>query len=184
MTATTSIPTSTPTSSPTPPAPARKIAGNPGVRQGRRIIGRVLACVSIAACGVWAFMPLGRAQVDVPRISPSAAAAGQPAQVALDLAAFNAPVWVAPAAPSPPPPALAEAPPPPPLKWQLLAIVREDTGDRALVYDPDSDRLLVLREGDESGPRRVERVTATTLDVRGGVGVRTIALRDAAGGRP
>jgi phosphomannomutase len=80
-----------------------------------------------------------------------------------------------------------EAPPlpPPPLRWQLLAILREDTGYRALVYDPDADRLIVLKEGDESGPQRVERVTATTLNVRGGAGVRTLALREAAaGGRP
>lgn len=180
-------PTSIPATALTPPVPASESADDPGARQGRRIIGHVLTLVCIAACGVWAFMPLGPAQVEVPQISPAAAAAGQPTPAALDLAAFNAPLWVAPAAPSPPPPAVAEAPPPPPLKWQLLAIVREDMGYRALVYDPDSDRLLVLREGDETGPRRVERVTATTLDVRneGGVSVRSLALREAAvGGRP
>jgi hypothetical protein len=129
-------------------------------------------------------MPLGPAQVDVPEISASAATARPSIPEALDLAAFNAPLWIAPA---PPPPTIAEAPPPPspPLKWQLLAIVREDSGYKALIYDPDTDRLLVLREGDDSGPQRIDRITATTMEVRGGDGMRTIALRDAApGGRP
>jgi hypothetical protein len=63
--------------------------------------------------------------------------------------------------------------------------VREDSGYKALIYDPDTDRLLVLREGDDSGPQRIDRITATTMEVRGGDGMRTIALRDAApGGRP
>ncbi len=159
---------------------------SPTVRPSRgcRHLGRALALMCVAACGLWAFMPLGPAHVDVPNVSASAASDRSVVPAALDVAAFNAPLWVAPA---PPPLAVAEVTPPPlpPLKWQLLAIVREDTGYKALVYDPDTDRLLVLKEGDDSGPQRVERVTATTLDVRGGAGVRTLALREAApGGRP
>jgi hypothetical protein len=174
----------TPTSTAPTPIPTSERASVPGASQGRRHLGRVLTLMCIAACGVWAFMPLGPAQVSVPEISASAAAARPPTPSSLDLAAFNAPLWVAPAPASP---SVAEAPPPPPppLKWQLLAIVREDTGYKALVYDPDTDRLLVLKEGDDSGPQRVERVTATTMDVRGGTGVRTLALREAApGGHP
>jgi hypothetical protein len=178
----------TPASASSTLAPTSERAAVPGASPGRRNIGRVLAIMCIAACGLWAFMPLGPANVNVPEVGVTAAAGTGPTRSSLDLAAFNAPLWVAPAPPSP---VVVEAPPapPPPLKWQLLAIVREDAGYRALVYDPDADRLLVLREGDESGSQRVEHVTATTLDVRdggvGGAGVRTLALREGmSGGRP
>ena len=174
----------TPTSFPSAPGLTGGRSAALGAKQGHQTIGRILALVCIAVCGVWAFMPLGPAQIDVPQVRVSAAGARPPAPAALDLAAFNTPLWVAPA---PPPPAVVDAPPlpPPPLKWQLLAILREDTGYRALVYDPDTGRLLVLREGDVSGPQRVDRITATAMDVRGGDRVRTLALRDAVpGGRP
>lgn len=173
-----------PSSTPSTPAPGREMSALSGATRWRRHIGRALALVCVAACAVWAFMPLGPTQVEVPQVSDSAAATPPPAPQALDLAAFQVPLWVAPA---PAPQAVVEAPPPPPppLKWQLLAIVREDIGYKALVYDPESDRLLVLKEGDAPGPQRVERVTARTMDVREGVGVRTLALREASpGGRP
>jgi hypothetical protein len=145
--------------------------------------GSALAGLCVAVCGVWAFLPLEPAGVDVPEIAQDSGAAPQAAPLSLDLAAFNAPLWVA-----PPPPKVAEAIPPapplPPLRWQLLAIVREDAGFKALVYDPDTDKLLVLGEGDQSGPRRIARVSPTSTDVRDGAGVRTLALRDQAGGRP
>lgn len=166
-------PTTTSAPSATPPASRR-----PG-----GFVERALAVMCVAACGVWAFLPLEPATVDVPEIAKDSGVAPRTAPLALDLAAFNAPLWVA-----PPPPKVAEAappaPPPPPLRWQLLAIVREDAGYKALVYDPDTDKLLVLGEGDQSGPRRIARVSSTSMDVRDGAGVRTLALRDQAGGRP
>ena len=174
-------------------APAHTLAITPAIesthpftadnnRRARRIAYRALAGVCVAACGVWAFLPLEPARVNVPEIATGTTAAPATARHALDLAAFSAPLWVAP----PPPPKVAEAAPPPPppvpLRWQLLAIVREESGYKALVYDPDTDKVLALGEGDESGPRRVARVTPTSMDVRDASGVRTIALRE--GGRP
>jgi hypothetical protein len=123
--------------------------------------------------------------VQTPEIAAASTAMPEASRVALDVAAFNAPLWVAPA---PPPAAVAAAPPappPPPLRWQLLAIVREDSGYKALLYDPDTDKLLALGEGDQSGPRHVARVTSMSVDVRDSAGVRTLALREpATGGRP
>lgn len=141
-----------------------------------------LAGLMISACAVWAFLPLGSTQVAVPEIGAGATPQA-PARVALDVSAFSAPLWVA---PEPAPSARATAappPPPPPLRWQLLAIVREDAGYKAFLFDPDTDKVLVLTEGDQSGSRRIAKVTPTSVDVRDAAGVRTLALRDA-GGRP
>lgn len=143
-----------------------------------------LAVVLISVCGTWALLPLDPAQVETPEIEATEAVNHAANRAALDLAAFNAPLWVtaAPpptviAAPAPPPP-----PPPPPLRWQLLAIVREGSGYRALVYDPETDKVLSLAEGDEAGSRRIARVASASMDVQDPSGVRTLALRDPTGG--
>lgn len=179
----TPIPTTTPTASPTSTLTSTASTTAASSRRTGGFAGRVLAGLCVAACGVWAFLPLEPASVDVPEIAQDSGVTPGAAPIALDLAAFNAPLWVA-----PPPPKVAAAtppaPPPLPLKWQLLAIVREGEGYKALVYDPDTDKLLVLGEGDQSGMRRVARVSPTSVDVRDGAGVRTLALRDQAGGRP
>jgi hypothetical protein len=149
--------------------------------------GRAMAVLvglgAVAAAAVWAFSPLETPDLAPP---PAAAPAEAPAAgpvAALDLSAFRAPLWIAP--PPPPPPVVAvrepEPPPPPPLKLQLLAIVREGDGSyRALVYDPDTDRLMTLAEGEKLGARTtVETVTAGEVRLRdGGRGLRTLALCD------
>lgn len=182
MTATpTNAPTSAPATTPAVDTTLPVATGNDG--RAHRIAVRAFAGLCVGACGTWAFLPLGPARVEVPEIAAGPVESPEPARVALDLTAFNAPLWVA-----PPPPQIVQAPPPPPppppLKWQLLAIVRESEGYKALVYDPDSDKLLVLGEGDQSGPRRIARVTPTSMDLRDPSGVRTLALSDQAGGRP
>jgi hypothetical protein len=103
--------------------------------------------------------------------------------VALDQAAFRVPIWVAEAAPPTPPPAIA-TPPPPPLKLQLLAIVKEGETYKAAVYDPDSDRLLVLGAGDRVGVRTVNAVSRSSVTLRDETGTRTLALKDAKGETP
>lgn len=99
----------------------------------------------------------------------------------LNLAAFRAPIWVAEAPPPAPVAAAAPAPPPPPLKIQLLAIVKEGAVYKAAVYDPDTDRIVVVAEGEKVGARLVERVEESRLTLRDQVGARVLALRE--GGR-
>jgi hypothetical protein len=133
-----------------------------------------------------------------PRGAPGAVtsneAAGQDASAArLDLAAFRAPLWVAPPAPpaaptpspnsqasSPPPP-----PPPPPLKWQLLAIIADPgEGDiaaagftpRAMLYDPETDAVLELAAGDRHAGRSVESITRDGITIRTGTHTHTLTL--------
>jgi hypothetical protein len=150
---------------------------------------RGIATLCLLASAAWAFWPLSAASVSVPNIEITTSHSTAPALPPIDLAAFHTPLWVAP--PPPPPVTIAASPPPPPppppplppLKWQLLAIVHHGQGYRAIVYDPDSDKVLTLAEGDESGPRRIARVTPTSIDVRDTAGLRTLSLRDTPGAR-
>ncbi len=97
--------------------------------------------------------------------------------IALDLAAFRVPLWIAPPAPPPPPTPAPSKPSPPPLKWQLLAIEHDDRGDSALLYDPDGDALLRVRPGQSLGERAIEKVTANGVEIREAGASRTLALR-------
>ncbi len=110
----------------------------------------------------------------------------------LDLAAFRAPLWVAPPAPPTPPaptPATptssAPKPPPPPLKWQLLAIIAEHrNGDaahagftpRAMLYDPETDAVLELAAGDRHAGRSIESITQGSITIRTGTHTHTLTL--------
>jgi hypothetical protein len=136
---------------------------------------------------VWSFAPT-KSQV----IEPSQAADGThdapPALAALDRDAFRAPLWVAP--PAPPAPPVASAPPPP-LKLQLLAVVHEG-GERgnggvykAMLYDPDSDKILVAGDGETVLGKKIEKVTGSGVQIRDGANLRTLALRtDQPGSKP
>jgi hypothetical protein len=136
-------------------------------------LSRAVMLAVFAGLAWWAVAPVrgpGVAHHDVPPL-PEAA----PIQVAvLDTAAFRAPLWVSPPAP---PPAPAPPPPPPPLRLQLLAVVLEGGAYRAVLYDPDTDRVLVASEGQTVSGRTLERVSARGVRVRDQAGVRVLALR-------
>lgn len=147
---------------------------------------RGLALVPVLACAAWALWPLGSANT----LSAVPKGAAQPGlqrsadQVtdhghAISLASFQTPLWVVPPPPPPPPPTpepVKPAPPPPPppaFKWQLISITREPSDAArsvayaAVFYDPQADRLVNARAGDEVGTgRRVERVLADRVEVR------------------
>ena len=135
-------------------------------------------CLVLSA-GIFAFRPIPHREVATPRIEVAPLA--KPTIAALDLAAFRTPIWIA----EPPPPAPVAAapppPPPPPLKLQLLAIIREDNTHKAAVYDPDTDRLLVVSAGEKLGLRTVEQVDATSLTLRDDTGQRVLALKTEGG---
>jgi hypothetical protein len=140
-----------------------------------------LLAAAVIGCGVWAFAPLEQPRIELPAL-PAAAPQEAPERRPIELAAFRAPLWVAPPAPPPPPKQEPAPPPPPPLKLQLLAIVREAETLKAVLYDPDTDRLLVVAEGEPLGTRRVERVHPTAVDIRDERGIRTLSLVDSQDG--
>jgi hypothetical protein len=148
-------------------------------RRGLRAARRMLAVLAVFACAGWALRPLGPATVGVAKPASAQAQPPAPRLVALDVAAFKAPLWVAPV---PPPPAVV-APPLPPLRLRLLAIVKEESGLKALLYDPDSDSLLSVGAGDTAGTGRaggriVTEVTAVSVRIQDAGTVRTLSLND------
>jgi hypothetical protein len=140
----------------------------------------------VAAAGVWAFGPLR----EPPPLTPAGPAQPPPgarplpettARVALNRAAFQSPIWVAPTPPPPPPSPEAAPPPPPPLKLQLLAIIAEDdVGQphyRAMVYDPDTDRVLVVSAGEKLGTRTVDSIDQLAVRIKDERGTRVLTLK-------
>lgn len=156
---------------------------------------RAAVCVLLVlASAWWAFArPLRSLPGDPPPLAaagPADADGAKPEAEPFDLAAFRAPLWVAPPAPPPPaappaaPPKPAPEPPPPPLKWQLLAIVRHgapgaDAGSLvAMIYDADHDAVLTLAPGQTHAGRTIESIRDDRVVVRNGRHTHTLRLKD------
>ncbi len=166
------------------PTSTRPPSGSSIPARRRLFIGLAPVVVVVAALAWWASQPLPPVEVGSGVVAAQEVARGASAElVALDESAFHAPLWIAPPAPPPPPPKVEAKPetPPPPLRLQILAIARDPEGDRALLYDPDTDRPTWVRAGQPLGPRTVERVTAGSVEIRDGKHLRTLALRETKG---
>lgn len=126
-------------------------------------------------CAVFAFWPLEVARTNAPLVTEHLPEAHQ--VIALNGSAFRVPLWVADPAPTP---ESASVPPPslPPLKLQLLAILREGGVYKAVVYDPDSDRLQILVTGDSVGSRKVYSVNGAEATLVDEAGQRTLSLKE------
>ncbi len=132
--------------------------------------GGGVAAVALAMW--WAAAPLDPQRVA--EIEPRAYEVPPRAVIApLDLAAFSAPLWLAPPAP-PESPTVAALPP---LRLQLIAVVRTDDGLRAVLFDPDANRLYSLAEGESLRDGSVETVTETGMTFHDPSGTRTLSLR-------
>lgn len=140
-------------------------------RRGSRIVSSV-AALALTAAAWWAFKPLPTPDFTMPALSNASPFLAPVQLAALDTGVFSTPLWVAPpappAAPTPPPP----PPPLPAFKLQLIAIVRDgsdpDAPRSVLMYDPDADRLVTLRPGDQIAGRRIERITQNSVEIREG----------------
>lgn len=137
-----------------------------------------VACVAaLAVFAAWAFRPL---ITHVHDQAPRRVTTGDSEeQFQLDLNAFKLPLWVAPPAPPEPPPEPVPPSPPAPLTLELLAVIDGDDTFSAVLYDPRSDRLLVLNEGQSiQEGQTIEEVTAGGVVIRAHDGVHTLALRE------
>lgn len=165
----------------------------------RKALARAAAALSVLAAGWWAMRPLEQPDLSLPAVPDAPGTdlspVGEPAMLAaLDDSAFHVPLWFSP--PPPPPssaPSVESQPAPlPPFKLQLLAIVREPgaagANDRfkALLYDPDTDKILEAAAGQSIGERTVVGITEREITLSDRAGTRTLSLRpaaaDAAGG--
>lgn len=154
----------------------------------RSLVARLAAMGAVITAAWWALLPLEQPDLSPPPpLGDSEDAPVDPAAFAiLDDAAFHTPLWVAP--PAPPPPVAETAPAqPPPLKLQLLAIVRQETladrdhaptgGYKALLYDPDADKIIEVASGDSIGSCTVVGIADRELTLKDSAGTRTLSLR-------
>lgn len=126
---------------------------------------------------VWALWPMGMRSLPTDPVPASADPTG-PATAqrpALQLAAFDAPIWTL----DPPPPTPVS--PPPPLRLQLVGMVRDGgigAGGtlKAVIYDPDTDELVVVTEGARVGPRTVTRIDASGVTLTDAAGTRRLLM--------
>jgi hypothetical protein len=136
---------------------------------------RLFGAMIFVLCVLWALWPPDRLTIE-PIPDPAEiteTALPEPAMKGLNLAAFSTPLWVA--APTPPPEP-APAAPLLPLRLQLVAIVQGATGLRAILFDPDTDRLYALAQGQAVGSGTIEEVTEHGVEIHDAVGTRTLAL--------
>ncbi|MBX3360293.1 MAG: hypothetical protein KF912_10415 [Phycisphaeraceae bacterium] len=144
-------------------------------------------CIAALPALAWAMWPLR--SPEIPRVKDGEAGPSLAVtQTAFDADAFATPLWVAPPAPPTPPPPTPPpesppAPPPPaPLKVQLLSILREPSGNRAMFYDPDTKKVLTLAVGDPVGAASDKRTIASISDreveINGPRGTQTLSLRE------
>ncbi len=126
-----------------------------------------LAAPCVLAAAVWAVVVPDRAALKSPDLDAQADDLITARTRPIDVAVFDAPLWVDPPvevvqAPARPPP------PPPPVTLQLLAVVRVPATEsdparlQAAIYDPESDRLRFVSDGE-----RVGRFTITAVHDRG-----------------
>lgn len=104
----------------------------------------------------------------------------------IDASVFDVALWT-------PPPApvvkdvVAVAPPPPPLKFQLLGISGDGTKDsplRAALYDPDSDRVILIGQGEKLSSFTVRTLTNEAIEFVDGTRVERLSLLEPSNSQP
>lgn len=148
-------------------------------RSKRRTRAVLVASASlVGACGLFAILPARvRPLPDV--VSGSATTPPPAARPPIEPVSFSSSLW---AVKPPPPPARATAPappppPPPPLKLQLLGILTEQDGPRAVLFDPESEKASVLAKGQSIAGRTVESIDASSVSFRSPAGHQRLSLQ-------
>ena len=151
----------------------------------RRIYLTWLAAIPVVAlCAVWAFLPAGVA-VQTPSIVETTTRSEQSPVVqpslALDGRAFAARIWDAPSAPSAPaaPKAVAaRAPKRPAFKLELIAIMNDGDERQAALYDPETDRLYIVANGDTVNQHTVTAINADAIELSDGTSTNRLTLKE------
>lgn len=153
----------------------------------RRVVRTgVICCVIATGVVIWLWARpwgpdapgLGR-DLPVPPSEPDGAAG-------IDASVFDVALWTPPPAPVVKD-AVAVAPPPPPLKFQLLGISGDDTKDsplRAALYDPDTDRVILIGQGERLSSFTVRALTNEAIEFVDGARIERLSLREPANSQP
>ena len=148
----------------------------------RRVVRIGLICCLVALA--WAFWPHrgdGAIEKVTSRTSEDAIAAASAVRN-IDPNVFDVALWTPPPAPVAKD-VVAVAPPPPPIKFQLLGISGEGTNDsplRAALYDPDTDRVILIGQGEKLSSFTVQILTNEAIELVDGTRVERLSLRDPA----
>jgi hypothetical protein len=119
-----------------------------------------------------------------PMATEAAAKAREPSiHPTLEQSAFAANLWHTP--PGPAPVTVAKAPEPPkPLNVQLIGIINEAGVRKAALYDMETDRLVIVSDGDSIRGHTIKSITEKTIELTDGRSSQTLTLADpASGGR-
>lgn len=143
---------------------------------------KLSAITCMLGCTIWAFWPMGAVPSKESPSGDAPTSTPREIRLALDTTPFSAPLWMA-----PPPPPLPPTPPPkaeplPPLKLQLLAIMGAGEELKAILYDPDADKVLIRKAGESAAGATIKQVTAHEIELVDRAGSRTLALKP--GGKP
>lgn len=151
--------------------------------QATNRLARWIAGLIVVAALTGAFWPLPPIKIALPEPVEQATPASTGAIASLNVAAFDLPLWIVAATPvAEEKPTAPPAPlPPPPLRIQLLGITRGGTPDapayKATIYDPDSDRIIIIAGGDTVGGRTVKSISTDRIAFALGQQVQTLLLR-------
>lgn len=113
---------------------------------------------------VWSVAPNGTAP-SAKNTSPVQNVSPARQRPPLQVAAFDAPIWTL------DPPPVVPPGPPPPLRLQLVGMVREGGASgalRAVIYNQETDELVVVAEGARVGARGVARIDAEGVTLSDG----------------
>lgn len=160
--------------------------GDPLQRSQRRTRRTQLAMgAGVIAASVWALLPARSGEWTPPVLEPAAQVPEQ-SMARMDRGAYDVVLWTPPSE-KPVQVAVAPPPPPPPLKLQLIGIHAEQQADgselvRATLYDPQTDQLIIVNNGDKVGRYTVRSMTRTEIALDDGQRTRTLST--VAGGKP
>jgi len=135
----------------------------------------------VAVCALWAFGPLqAPAAPGVTLLRPMSDPVGIEAIVkSIDQTAFAARLWNAPPTPDRGGPVADDrSKRQPPLRLELIGITRDNDRLYAVLYDPESDRLLTVGDGDQIRDHTVTAISESEVELSDGRSTRRLALRE------
>jgi hypothetical protein len=124
----------------------------------------------VTALGVWALGPLDPEALPEVALSAPGSSSRQAAALMLAAAPFEACLWHVPELPAEPAPANRPSSPPQPrpAALELVSIIHEPQGLRAALFDPQSDRLLIVAQGERAGAQIVTAIRADAVELSEG----------------